>query len=185
MRTPLRIIFIIIFLALIAPAVSAGTDAKVMVSDFQLNDLTDLPNAPEELARIAYLSSTFRQKIIEYGIEVVPVNDRLKAELSANSATYFFDHPALAAKLAEGSNADYLVIGVALKPTYLFIYARILLVDIKTQQAVYASYVQLESSWSDQHTTARNAEKLAEKVRAKLNELIKPTNCILGALISN
>ena len=176
MRTPLRIIFIIILLALITPTASAGTDAKVMVPDFQLNDLTDLPNAQEELARIAYLSSTFRQKIIEYGIEVIPANDQLKVEMSANSATYLFDHPAIAAKLAEGSGADYLVVGVALKPTYLFIYARILMVDIKTQQVIYGSYVQLESSWSDQHTTARNAEKLAEKVRAKLNELIKPTN---------
>lgn len=173
MSTLLKVALFFSLLVLVVPAASAGSDAKVMVSDFQLNDLTDLPNAPEELARIAYLSSTFRQKIVEGSVEVVPVNDQLKAQMSANSATYFFDHPALAAKLAEDSGADYLVIGVALKPTYLFVYPRILMIDIKTQQVVHASYVQLESSWLDQHTTARNAEKLAEKVRAKLDELNK------------
>jgi len=176
MRKPLKVIFLIILLALITPAAFAGTDAKVMVLDFQLNDLTDLPNAPEELARIAYLSSTFKQKLVENGVKIVPVNDRLKAELSANSATYFFDHPDLAAKLAEDSGADYLVIGVALKPTYLFVYPRILMVDIKTQQVVYPAYVQLESSWSDKNTTAKSAEMLAKKIRAKLNELIKQAN---------
>lgn len=166
----------VVFCAMITPAVFAGTEAKVMVLDFQLNDLTDLPNAPEELARIAYLSSTFKQKLAENGVEIVPVNDRLKTELSANSATYFFDRTALAAKLAEDSGADYLVIGVALKPTYLFVYPRILMVDIKTQQVVYASYVQLESSWSDKNTTAHSAEMLAKKISAKLNELTQQAN---------
>ncbi|MEO8419215.1 MAG: DUF2380 domain-containing protein [Methylophilaceae bacterium] len=171
MKNPLKVIFFVILLTLINTTAFAGKDAKVMALDFQLNDLTDLPNAPQELARIEYLSSTFKQKLVDNGVELVPVNERLKAELSANSPTYLFDRVEHAATLAEGSGADYLVIAVALKPTYLFVYPRILLVDIKTQQVVLAKASQLESSWLDKNTTARSAEKLANMVSEKLQEL--------------
>ena len=76
-----------------------------------------------------------------------------------------------AAILAAGSGADYLLIGVALKPTYLFVYPRILLIDIKTHKVVMAKAAQLESSWSDKNTTARTAEKLAKIVSDALNKI--------------
>ena len=180
----LKVIFFISLIAMITPVAYAEPSAKVMtktmgkvmVLDFQLNDLTDLPNAPEELARIAYLSSTFKQKLVDDGVEIVPVNDQLKAVLLAQSPTYLFDHVEVAAKLAEGSGADYLFIGVALKPTYLFVYPRTLLVDIKTQKVVQARASQLESSWSDKNTTARSAEKLATMVSEELKKLAGQAN---------
>lgn len=168
----LKVIFFLGLMALFTPVAFAETSAKVMVLDFQLYDLTDLPNAPEELARIEYLSSAFKQKLVDNGVEIVPVNDRLKAELAANSATYLFDRVSHAAQLAEDSGADYLIIGVALKPTYLFVYTRLRMVDIKTQQGVLSTYAQLESSWSDKNTTAHTANKLANKVSEKLKELL-------------
>lgn len=172
----LKVIFFLSLIALLNPVAFAGLSTKIMVLDFQLNDLTDLPNAPEELARIAYLSSTFKQKLADDGIELVPVNDKLKAELSGQSSTYLFDRVEYAAKLAEDSGADYLLIAVALKPTYLFVYPRILLVDIKTQKVVMAKASQLESSWLDKNTTARSAEKLAHMVSEKLKELSGQAN---------
>ena len=172
----LKTVFLFSLLALIMPSAFAGAGSKVMALDFQLNDLTDLPNAPEELARIEYLSSTFKQKLVDNGVELVPVNDRLKAEMSNQSPTYLFDQIELASKLAEGSGADYLLIAVALKPTYLFVYPRILLVDIKAQKVVMARASQLESSWSDKNTTARSAEKLADMVSEELKKLAGQVN---------
>ena len=172
----LKLFFMLSLIALTIPVSFAEQNAKVMVLDFQLNDLTDLPNAPEELARIAYLSSTFKQKLVDSGVTLVPVSDQLNAELSQQSATYLFDRVEHAAKLAESSGADYLLIAVALKPTYLFVYPRILLVDIKTQKVVMAKASQLESSWLDKNTTARSAEKLANMVSEKLKELTRLAN---------
>jgi hypothetical protein len=172
----LKLIFFISLIVLTIPVAFAEGNAKVMTLDFQLNDLTDLPNAPEELARIGYLSATFKQKLVDNGVALVPVNDKLKAELSGQSATYLFDRVEHAAKLAEDSGADYLLIAVALKPTYLFVYPRILLVDIKTQKVVMAKASQLESSWLDKNATARSAEKLADMVSEKLKELTGQTN---------
>ncbi|PKK87793.1 MAG: hypothetical protein CVV64_21520 [Candidatus Wallbacteria bacterium HGW-Wallbacteria-1] len=145
--------------------------AKVMVLDYQLNDMTDLPNAPEELERIAYLSSIYKQRLAEDGVELVPVNEALQHAVKNESPAYLFDNVPNAAKMAQGSGADYLLIGVALKSTYLFVYPRILLVDIRTADVVMARAAQLESSWSDENTTKRTAEKLADMVSEELKTL--------------
>jgi hypothetical protein len=145
--------------------------AKVMVLDFQLNDMTDLPNAPEELARIRHLTKTYKQALIKNGVNIIPANDKLTSTMGAQSPTYLFDNVEQAANLAAGSGADYLLIGVALKPTYLFVYPRILLVNIKTQKVVMAKAAQLESAWTDQNTTTRTAEKLAIVVSDALKSL--------------
>jgi hypothetical protein len=163
-------------IALLTPVAFAGPSAKVMVLDYQLNDMTDLPNAPEELERIALLSSTYKQRLADNGVELVPVSEALKNAVANQSPTYLFDNVPNAAKMAEGSGADYLLIGVALKPTYLFVYPRILLVDIRTAEVVMARAAQLESSWSDQNTTKRTAEKLADMVSEELKKLAVQAN---------
>lgn len=161
--------FLFLSLGLLSTATFAAPIAKVMVLDFQLNDLTDLPNAPEELARVALLSATFKQKLADGGVELVPVTEQQKTQVSTYPATYLFDHTDVAAQLAEGSGADYVIVAVALKPTYLFVYPRVLVVDVKTKAVVLATYAQLESSWQDKNTTTRTAEVLAKKVIEKLN----------------
>lgn len=149
---------------------------KVMVLDFVLNDLTDLANPPEELARIAYFNVAFKQKLVDDGVEVVLVNDKIKEILATQSATYLFDYTDIAAGLAEGSGADYVLIGVAMKPTYLFVYPRLLLVDVKTKRKAFTSYVQMEGSWLEQNTTASSAKSLAKKVSAELKKLAGQAN---------
>lgn len=170
----LRTLFLLSLAGLALPAVA--TEAKIMALDFQLNDMTNLPNAPEELARISHLSATFKQKLADNGAQLVPVTKELKAELKANSATYFYERVEVAAKLAQGSGADYLLIAVALKPTYLFVYPRILMVDLKTEKVVLSKASQLESSWLDNNTTARSGENLADMVSKRLDELAAPAN---------
>jgi hypothetical protein len=161
---PLLLMMLVLTNILGAPVSASEPNPKVMVLDFQLNDMTGLPNAPEELKRISFLSSTHKQKLAEHGLEIVPVNEPLKAAMKNQSATYLFDNVETAAELAKNSGAEYLLISVALKPTYLFVYPRILLVDINTKKVVLAKAAQLESSWSDENTTVRTAEKLAEMV---------------------
>jgi hypothetical protein len=157
------------------PSASASI-GKVMVLDFPLHDLTDLPNPPEELARIAYFNVAFKQKLADDGVEIVPVNDEIKAIAAAQSPTYLFDHTDVAAELAKDSGADYILIGVAMKPTYLFVYPRLLLVDVKTKRKAFTAYVQMEGSWLDQHTTASSAVNLAKKVSADLKKLAQLKN---------
>ena len=147
--------------------------AKVMVVDFPLNDLTDLPNPPEEIARTADFNQYFKQRLADDGVELVAVTENIKAVAAAQSATYLFDHPDIAADLAKDSGANYILLGVAMKPTYLFVYPRLLLVEIATKRKAFTAYVQMEGSWLEKATTANSAQRLAEKVTNKLKELAK------------
>ena len=76
-----------------------------------------------------------------------------------------------AIELNKDMGADYLVIGVAFKPTYLFVYPRLIIVDVNTQTVVVSNSAQLESSWTDERTTIRTAEKLAQVVKQRLDAL--------------
>ena len=172
----LKSIFILIFFGLIAHSSLADPSnkvvlAKVMVVDFPLNDLTDLPNPTDELARTADFNQFFKQRLLDDGVELVPVTDNIKAVTATQSATYLFDHPDIAADLAKDSGADYILIGVAMKPTYLFVYPRLLLVEIETKRKAFTAYVQMEGSWLEKTTTANSAQRLAEKVSSALKAL--------------
>lgn len=142
-----------------------------MVLDFQLNDLTDLPNAPQELERIGYLTKIYKEVLVKQGVNIVSVADKLKVDIQNQSPTYLFDQIEYVADVAAESGADYVLIGVALKPTYLFVYPRVLLVDVKLKKVVLAKAFQLESSWSDQNTTANTARKIAEAVANAIEDI--------------
>lgn len=154
--------------ALSVATVSAATTSKVMVLDFQLNDLTDLPNAPDELKRISYLSSQYKANLDQQGVTMIPVADKLQQDIRNQSPTYLFDHIEYVADVGAENGADYVIINVALKPTYLFVYPRVLLVDTKQKKVVMSKAFQLESSWSDQNTTANTARKIADVVSSTI-----------------
>ncbi len=153
----------------ISSAANAGP--KVIVLAFELDDMTDLPNAPEELKRIALLSTTFKESLKNQGINVLPVDTKVQAEIEKHSPTYLYDNVDTAIELNKDMGADYLVIGVALKPTYLFVYPRLIIVDVNTKTVVVSNSAQLESSWTDERTTIRTAEKLAQVVKQRLDAL--------------
>jgi hypothetical protein len=163
----------ITFFVLTMASITHGAEKvpKVVVLGFSLNDLTDLPNAPEELKRIELLSKTFKEKLGSKGVEVLPMSEKAASEFAKHSPTYFYDHTDTAVELNKDTGADYVVIGVALKPTYLFVYPRLLMVDVKTGKVVMSKAAQLESSWSDENTTVRTGENLAQIVKSRLDLL--------------
>jgi hypothetical protein len=164
-------IMVAVFVLTIASISQAADKPKVVVLGFSLNDLTDLPNAPEELKRIELLSQSFKEKLGSMGVEVLPMSEKAAAEAAKQSPTYFYDHTDKAVELNKDTGADYVVIAVALKPTYLFVYPRLLMVEVKTGTVVMSKAAQLESSWSDQNTTVRTGENLAQIVKTRLDLL--------------
>lgn len=160
----IRALLVVLAILPLSAAGEALKDTRIVVLDFQLHDMTDLPNAPAELKRIAFLSASFKEKLAEKGLQLVAPSEKLQAELQDNNAAYLFERPELAAKLAKDSGADYLVLGLALKPTYLFVYPRIKLVDLATGEPVLSGYEQLESSAQDENTTANTARRLANRI---------------------
>ena len=158
-------------LLLIVPLWANAETAGVMVLGFNLDDRTANPNAPEEIDRIALLTKSMKEALEQKGVALVEPNAEIEQVNQNNSATYLFDRVDEAADLAKDSNARYLLIAVAFKPTYLFVYPRTLLVDIATRKVVEAQAFQLESSWSDPNTTMNTGKKIAKSVADKLKAL--------------
>lgn len=152
---------------------SADKAPKVVVLGFSLNDMTGIPNAPEELKRIALLTKTVKDELTSKGVELVPMTENSQIETGRNSSTYFYDNPVTAVDLNKDTGADYVLIAVAMKPTYLFVYPRLLLVDTKSKKVVMSKVAQLESSWTDENTTIRTGKKLAEIIKERLDLLQK------------
>lgn len=149
----------------------AADGPKVAVIAFELNDMTGIPNAQEELQRVDLLSTKFNENLKSKGINIVPAGSKVKEEIERHSPTYLYDNIETAIDLNKDSGADFLLIGVAFKPTYLFVYPRLIMVDVKQKKVVMSKVSQLESSWSDQNTTIRTAEKLAQMVKERMDTM--------------
>ena len=113
-----KLALVVLFLV---PLWAHAETAGVMVVGFNLDDRTGIPNPPEELERIALLTKSMKETLVEEGVALVEPNSEIQQANQNNSATYLFDRVDEAAELAKDSNAKYLLIAVALKPTYLFV----------------------------------------------------------------
>ncbi|MCB5191527.1 DUF2380 domain-containing protein [Methylobacillus arboreus] len=169
-RLFLRFIVFLFCINMVVPAAAGEGLPSVMFTEFQLDDRTGLPDPPEELARIQLLTETFEQMLAEKGVKVIPANDELKNIIASQSSNYLYDHPDLAASTAKASGVKYLIIAVAFKPTYLFVYPRLLLVDVNTGKVMMSKSAQLESSWTDKGTTINMGKKLAQALKDRIDQ---------------
>lgn len=160
-----------IALLFMIPLFAYAETPGVMVVGFNLDDRTGLPNPPEELERIALLTTSMKETLVQEGVTLIEPSAEIQQVNQNNTATYLFDRVEQAADLAKDSDAKYLLIAVALKPTYLFVYPRTLLIDIATKKVLQAKAFQLESSWSDPNTTVNTGKKIAKAIADELKVL--------------
>ncbi|MEQ1602572.1 MAG: DUF2380 domain-containing protein [Methylophilaceae bacterium] len=167
------------FYGLICAADVASVPAmpKIMVVDFILRDVSPLPDAPQEIERVALLDTVIKQTLAAHGYVLLkPCDELLKA--SKQAISYLFDRPELAASLGGACGADYVLMGESWKPSYLFSFPQIKLMDtrkgLKSESPlVLVTKVQMEASTLDKDVTVAAARKLALLVIDKLNALKK------------
>lgn len=147
-------------LALFSLPVYAETGIAVL--DFELKDLTPMPRTPAELERTASVAPLLRDALAEKeGYEMVIIDPEAQAEADAASG-YLFDHPELAAELGRQFGADWIAVGRLHKPSFLFAYLKVLLVNVETQR-VAGDYV-VEVKGAGQKVIERGAATLAEQI---------------------
>lgn len=150
---------------------------NIMVVDFDLRDVSGLPDAPQEIERTALIDSVIKQTLTEQGYVLLkPCAELLQA--SKQAIGYLFDRPALAAKLGGECGANYVLMGQTWKPSYLFAFPRVKLLDTRPglrpeQQLLLLKTVQLEASTLDKNVTEASARKLATQILDKLKTLKK------------
>ena len=130
-----------VFFALV---MSTGITANVMVLDFELKDLTIYENNTEELERTKKFKPLLEHALVDEGeLDIVSFNieDQRIADVGRG---YLYDHHDLVAKLGSENAARWVVVGRVHKPSYLFSYLKVLLIDVETEKMVADLTVELK-----------------------------------------
>lgn len=143
---------------------------RIAVLDFELNDITSLPNVPQEIKRTASIQNLLEQAIRKTGnYEIVHIN--LENQTAANSGLgYLFRFEDVAAKLGEQVGADWVVVGQHSKPSFLFSYLMAHLINVKMQKLT-ASY-DIEIKGNHEKVTERGVNSLAKKINESIDKKI-------------
>lgn len=145
---------------------SAAAELRIAVLDFELNDLAGITPTPgEELERTASLGPLLRDALSrKEGYEVVPISkdEQTKANLGFG---YLYDHPDAAATMGSRFGADMVVVGRIHKPSFLFAYLKVRLVDVKSEKPLGEHVVEIKG----------NAKKVTERGIIRLADQIDET----------
>jgi hypothetical protein len=160
-----KLLAAVTMLVLASPAVWASEGIAVL--DFELKDLTLLPNSPQERQRTASIAPQLRQAIdLKKKYKLVAIDPA--AQKSADAAFgYLFDHPEEAARLGQQHGADYIAVGRLHKPSFLFVYLLVHLVDVKTQRLAGDYVVEIKGDLEE--LTRRGVAHLADQIETTLN----------------
>jgi hypothetical protein len=147
-----------------ASTVSAAP--RIAVLEFELNDITSLPNTPTELQRTA----TMAPMLVDTLNQIHPYQSVLIANDLQKSAHggfgYLFHHLDEATRFGRAQHADWIIVSQHSKPSYLFSYLWVYFIDVSSQTTV-ARY-DIELKVSHERVTQHAIESLAKKVKATL-----------------
>jgi len=140
----------------------AFAQTRIAVLDFELHDLTALPRTPEELERIASVAPLLREALVKKGgYESVTVAPDTQAKANAGFS-YLFDHPEVAAELGARFGAEWVAVGRLHKPSFLFAYLMVHLVNVNNQRLTGNFEVRIEGRVKK--VTERGVVRLAEQI---------------------
>ncbi|MGH8601471.1 MAG: DUF2380 domain-containing protein [Gammaproteobacteria bacterium] len=143
---------------------------RIAVLDFELNDLTLIPCTPEELERIASVAPLLREALTEKGgYDLVAIDSDTQNEADG-SFGYLFDHPHVAAELGRRFGVDWVAVGRVHKPSFLFAYLKVHLVNVKTERIVGDYVVEVKGYLTKltERATASLANQIDQTIRPKI-----------------
>jgi len=145
---------------------------KVMVVNFELRDVSPIPNAAQEVERTEHIDTVIRNTLEGAGYTLMkPCEELVKA--SQQGLGYLFDRPEVAGRIGRECGADYVLMGQTWKPSFLFVFPQVQVVDTRAgltrEQLVPVSRsVQLEASTLDRNVTEAAGKKLGRQIIEKL-----------------
>ena len=172
MRPAIRLRFAAVtsLLALIgltlAPMPPAQAESTLAVLDFELNDLTLLPDTDAERDRTASLRPMLERQLREAGdVRVVDIDPAAINESDA-AFGYLFEHAEVVVRLGAANGADWVVVGRLHKPSYLFAYLMARLVDSRTGKVAEDLLVEIKGQ--QDVVSRKGIERLAQKLSTRL-----------------
>lgn len=157
-------IYKLLILLLFGCAMPAMAATRIAVLDFELNDITSLPNTPAELQRTASMAPLLIAALNRdpaYAAAAVPA----AAQKTANGGFgYLFRFADEAAKLGRAQQADWILVSQHSKPSFLFSYLLADLVEVRTQTVVARYAIELKGS--HESVTRHGVAALARQIQA-------------------
>ncbi|MGH8534654.1 MAG: DUF2380 domain-containing protein [Gammaproteobacteria bacterium] len=145
----------------------AFAQTRIAVLEFELHDLTLLPRTSEELERTASVAPLLRAALVKKGgYEAVTIAPDTQAKANA-AFGYLFDHPEVAAELGARFGAEWVAIGRLHKPSFLFAYLKVHLVNVNSQRLSGDFVVEVKGYLKK--LTERGVGRLAEQIVQAIN----------------
>jgi hypothetical protein len=162
----------VLFVACLLLSDQVAAAAKIAVLDFELIDITTLPNTPAELARTASMKPLLEQAIkANDDYEIVQITAAEQKRAAAGEG-YLFNFDDIAAKLGRQYGADWVVVGRHSKGSFLYSYLMAHLIDVKTE--TQAANYSVELKGTHPKVTERGINALAKKLTARIKRLSDP-----------
>lgn len=157
-----RLLLALVAAWLLLCAGPSRADTRIAILEFELNDLTPMPRTPTELERTASIAPMLRDALSQKsGYELTVIDGDAQAEADA-SFGYLFDRAELAAELGEQFGTDWIAVGRLHKPSFLFAYLKVHLVNVETGQ-VAGDYA-VEIKGAGDKVVRRGVMSLAEQI---------------------
>jgi len=140
---------------------------RIAILSFELNDITSLPNTQTEQIRTASIKPLLEQAMKQIGnYDIIQISPSQQKTENAGLG-YLFRFHDIAAKLAEEAGADWLVVGQHSKPSFLYSYLMVHLIDVKTEKFVARYDIELKGN--HYKVTQRGVRKLARKINKDID----------------
>ncbi|TAL47288.1 MAG: DUF2380 domain-containing protein [Methylovulum sp.] len=151
---------LLVILLLLSGPSGAGTPIAVL--DFELNDITSLPNTPAERIRTASIKPLLEEALAQRGAyQIIPISPAAQ-EMANSGFGYLFRFDEQAVKLGEQSGADWVIVSQHSKPSFLFSYLMAHLIDVKAKKRVADFDIELKGN--HEIVTRHAVKRLAGKI---------------------
>lgn len=135
---------------------------RIAILEFELNDITSLPNTPDELIRTASFKPLFEQALSQKGdYEFVQIS--LTDQQTANAGPgYLFKYHDISAQLGKQFAADWIIVSQHSKPSFLFSYLMVHVIHVTTGKLLARYDIELKGN--HEKVTQRGLKTLARKI---------------------
>ncbi|SKA91210.1 Uncharacterized conserved protein, DUF302 family [Thiothrix eikelboomii] len=145
---------------------TSNTEAKSLaILAFELHDLTLLPATPAELERTQAAQGILAKALQTAGYRIIQVDPILQNQAN-QGVGYLVAHPEKAAALGKTLQADYVLVGRIQKPSFLFAYLFIQVIEVNTGQQL--AELSVEAKGQTLEASHRALLQLASSVQALL-----------------
>ncbi len=152
-----------IFLAMILLVSTIGYSAeRIAILDFELNDITSLPNTPAELQRTASMAPLLIEQLSKIDTyQIVSVDVRTQRSANAGFG-YLFRHHDEAVNLGQNLDADWIIVSQHSKPSFLYSHLMVQLLQVRTGKL--AAEYEIELKGNHTKVTERSIRRLGTEI---------------------